>query len=158
MGKQKTDEAYAELMREYASSNEIADLQKLISLKGKRAIVAGGAGMGLGAAVSRRLASQGAEVAILDVDGVRAAEVATELTAAYGARALAVEGDLTTVAGVEAATGDVFAQFGTVDILVNSLGGGAVGDFLEQSFDDYHRILALNLLSPMYLIRRVATT
>jgi short chain dehydrogenase len=118
MGKQKTDEAYAELMREYASSNEIADLQKLISLKGKRAIVAGGAGMGLGAAVSRRLASQGAEVAILDVDGVRAAEVATELTAAYGARALAVEGDLTTVAGVGAATGDVFAQFGTVDILV----------------------------------------
>jgi S-adenosylhomocysteine hydrolase len=86
MGKQKTDEAYAELMREYASSNEIADLQKLISLKGKRAIVAGGAGMGLGAAVSRRLASQCAEVAILDVDGVRAAEVATELTAAYGNR------------------------------------------------------------------------
>jgi hypothetical protein len=35
MGKQKTDEAYAELMREYASSNEIADLQKLISLRKK---------------------------------------------------------------------------------------------------------------------------
>ncbi len=151
MGDQKTNEAYAELMSKHAPSGEISDLAQLISLKGKRAIVAGGAGLGLGAAVSRRLACQGAEVAILDVDGPRAAEVAAEITSAYGTRVLVVEGDLSTAAGVEAATTDVFAQFKTVDILVNSLGGGGSGDFLDQSLDDYHRILALNLLSPIYL-------
>lgn len=148
-------ETYGEMLREYRPSQTLSSTASLLSLAGKTAMVAGGAGPGLGAAISRRLAAQGADVVIVDIDHARGTALATEITDTYQVSTGMVEADLTSVPGVEAAVRQVAEQHGPIDISVNSLGGGGVGEFLRQSFGDDERIVLLNLLSPLYLVRAV---
>jgi NAD(P)-dependent dehydrogenase (short-subunit alcohol dehydrogenase family) len=92
-----------------------------VDLRGRSALVTGGAG-GLGAATVRRLVAVGARVAIFDRDGERAAKLAAEL----GERAAAVPGDVTDDGDVGVAV-EAARSLGTFSLLVNVAGGGVGG-------------------------------
>ncbi len=91
-----------------------------LELKGKRALVTGGS-RGIGKAVARALAREGADVALLARDRERLAATAAELSAAFGGRVVAVVADTGDDAQVERAVGEAAALLGgSIDILVNA--------------------------------------
>ncbi|MCX6585187.1 MAG: SDR family NAD(P)-dependent oxidoreductase [Acidobacteria bacterium] len=109
-------------------------------LTGQTAIVTGAAS-GIGAAIARRLAKAGATVAIADINGAAAAEVAATIPGA-----LAVAMDVTSTESVQAAVASVIAQTGRVHVLVNNAGiGGKAAPLWEQNIDDWHRCIAINM-------------
>jgi 2-hydroxycyclohexanecarboxyl-CoA dehydrogenase len=104
-------------------------------LEGRKALVTGGAG-GIGAATATRLAAEGAEVWVGDVDLVGAERVARE------AAGHAVELDVTDLDSVKAAV----AAIGTPDILVNNAGTDEFGFFVYTTPEQWQRLLAINLV------------
>ncbi len=90
-----------------------------------------GAGRGIGRATAERLASEGAAVAVLDVDGAAATEVARRLTDA-GVHALPLEADITDEAALRNAVERTTGEFGQIDVLVNNAARTAKGN-LEQT-------------------------
>src|ERR1051326_1611773 len=88
--------------------------------EGRVAIVTGAA-QGIGAAISRRLASEGAQVAVVDLTAERAQGTADEIVKAGGA-AHAFGADVSKTADVEAVVAAAVSEFGHVDILVNNAG------------------------------------
>jgi 2-hydroxycyclohexanecarboxyl-CoA dehydrogenase len=107
-------------------------------LEGRIALVTGGAG-GIGAATSRRLAAEGARVAVTDLDLDRAREVAGELDGA------AFELDVTSTQSIAAAVSGTEEQLGPVDILVNNAGYDEFSFFVKTDESMWDRILAVNL-------------
>jgi 2-hydroxycyclohexanecarboxyl-CoA dehydrogenase len=103
-------------------------------LEGRTALVTGGA-KGIGAAISRRLAAEGADVTIGDIDVEGAAEVAAEIGA--DSMRLDVTDDDSARAAVDAV--------GRLDILVNNAGMDEFGFFSETNPDQWGRIVAVNL-------------
>jgi len=88
-------------------------------LTGKVALITGGA-RGIGAAIARAMASQGARAALLDLDGAEAEKTA----AALSTPGMAVTCDVAKEAAVSGAVGTVIERFGRLDILVNNAGVG----------------------------------
>lgn len=99
------------------------------------AVVTGG-GNGIGAATARRLAAEGASVAVLDLEGDAAAGLAGSLPVDDGAAHLALAADLTDRDAVETAMAAVADRFGRIDTLVNVAGGGVLEQEFEQSEDE----------------------
>ncbi|RIY02563.1 SDR family oxidoreductase [Aureimonas flava] len=92
-----------------------------LGLDGRTALVLGGGG-GLGRAIARTLAREGARVAVADIDAGAADAAAAEIAAA-GGRALALQWDLAALDIVDQRVSQVEAELGSVDILVNITGG-----------------------------------
>ena len=96
-----------------------------------------GAGMGIGAAVARALATEGAAVAVVDRDAAAAEKVSAEITAA-GGRAIAVSGSVADAGDAERAVQAATQSFGGLDLLVNNAGVviyGEVPGYREQDWD-----------------------
>ena len=91
-------------------------------LDGKRALVVGGGGGGIGRAITRALTAAGAAVAIVDVDPDRAEESAAEAAAA-GIEAVALAGDVRSGADIDLFVADAARELGALDILVTVVGG-----------------------------------
>jgi 2-hydroxycyclohexanecarboxyl-CoA dehydrogenase len=108
-------------------------------LEGRKALVTGGAS-GIGAATSRRLAAEGAEVWIGDLNEEGAGEVAAEISGH------AVKLDVTDPESAKAA---VEAAGGTLDVLINNAGMDEFGFFGETTPDQWQRVLAVNLVGVM---------
>ncbi len=120
-----------------------------IDLKGRRAVVTGGA-QGIGRAVSERLLASGASVAIWDRDHALATAVAKEI----GAQAVAV--DVTDYAAVEQAVRDTAAKLGGIDLLVNNAGiAGPNGPVHEYPLDAWKAVIDLDLNGVFYCCRAV---
>ena len=106
----------------------------------RAALVTGGAS-GIGAATARRLAAEGARVAVADIDEVGAKEVADEVDG------LAVGLDVTDLAAVREAVPTIEADLGPLDVLVNNAGGDRFVFFVESTEEDWDHALLLNLRS-----------
>lgn len=112
-------------------------------LKGKIAVVTGG-GQGIGKAIARGLAREGARVVVGDIDGGNAKAVIKELEAA-GSESLAVEVDVSDESSVEMLREKSLQRFGRVDILVNNAGIYPVSSVLEMSEEQWDRVIDTNL-------------
>jgi 2-hydroxycyclohexanecarboxyl-CoA dehydrogenase len=103
-----------------------------------------GAASGIGLGIAQRLAHDGAEVAVLDLDEAEATAAAAKIRADGGA-AMAAAVDVADRASVEAAVAAVRERFGPVTILVNSAGREGFQPFLSISREAWEGILAVNL-------------
>lgn len=122
-------------------------------LTGKTALVTG-AGRGIGRAIATTLAGDGAQVAVLDVDGAAASRVRDEIEA-LGVKALALTADLTRRAQVERAVAETIQQFGQIDVLVNNAGWDKMQLFVESDEETWDRIIGINFKGLLYTCRAV---
>ena len=115
------------------------------SLAGRRAVVTGSGGA-LGSRICLALAAHGARIAGLDVAADSAAATADRLAAA-GATARYAAVDLLDFGRLEAEVAAIAADWGGIDILVNTAGGGLVRPFAELTLEEWNAQLARNLTS-----------
>jgi NADP-dependent 3-hydroxy acid dehydrogenase YdfG len=115
-------------------------------LKGTSVLVTG-ASSGIGAATVRRLALEGAAVALVARRGHRL----DELAATIGGRALVVEADVTDQAQAVAAVERTVAEFARLDILVNNAGIMLLGPAYDSPTGDWDRMISLNLQGSLYV-------
>jgi meso-butanediol dehydrogenase/(S,S)-butanediol dehydrogenase/diacetyl reductase len=95
-----------------------------------------GAGRGIGCATAERLASEGAALAILDRDGPAAEKAAQDLQRT-GARAIALEADITDPAAIGAALEATLAAFARIDVLVNNAARALKGNLAQTEPEDW---------------------
>jgi 3-oxoacyl-[acyl-carrier protein] reductase len=128
-------------------------LSDLVDLRGQRALVTGGGGVGLGQAICHRLAGQGASIAVFDVDEESASEVVEALRRRWNCEAAAVIGSVGSWAATRRAIADTVAALGGLDILVNNAGGvfgRQFGPFAAISRTSAASLIERNLLGTMY--------
>ncbi len=113
-------------------------------LTGKAALVTGGS-RSIGAAVARRLAKDGAAVAITYSASPEKAQRVVRDIEAGGGRAIAIRADAGDAEAVRAAVRKTVEGFGRLDILVNNAGIALGGPIEDISFDDYQRMIAVNV-------------
>lgn len=113
-----------------------------------------GAARGIGLAVARRFLDDGYGVALLDIDAPTLARTAESL--APRERVLAIECDVAKPLQVQAAIDRVGARFGRIDALVNNAGIALFKPLLETTFDEWARIIAVNLSGPFLCTQAAA--
>jgi NAD(P)-dependent dehydrogenase (short-subunit alcohol dehydrogenase family) len=123
-------------------------------LAGKVAIVTGAA-QGIGRACAARLASEGASVALCDVNGDACAEAAHAIEAA-GGKAISVSCDIAKGGDVDAALAATLEALGRVDILVNNAGVLDDAPFLDLPIEEFDRVLGVNLRGAFLMAQAVA--
>ena len=122
------------------------------TLRGRRAVVTGAAS-GIGAAISRRYALEGASVALVDRDADGVGRVADEVRA-VGSTAIAVSAHLVLAADLERAVEESVEGLGGIDVLVNCAGMGQRPKPIEETSDaEFDRIFSINVRSVFLMIR-----
>jgi NADP-dependent 3-hydroxy acid dehydrogenase YdfG len=106
-----------------------------------------GASSGIGAATARRLASAGAEVALV----ARRRDRLEELASMIGDGALVVEADVTDQEQASAGVERTIAELGRLDTLVNNAGVMLLGPALDSPTDEWDRMIALNVQGSLYV-------
>src|SRR5436305_2189818 len=119
--------------------------------EGKVAIVTGGA-QGIGAAIARRLANEGARVAVVDLTADRAQGTVDQIVK-DGGEAFAVGADVSKTADVQAAVAAVVEEFGRIDILVNNAGITRDNLLFKMTDEDWDAVIAVNLRSAFLMSR-----
>jgi 3-oxoacyl-[acyl-carrier protein] reductase len=114
------------------------------NLAGKRALVTGGS-RGIGAAIVRRLAREGADVALTYVSKRDDANETAKAARALGVRAIAIAADSADPKAVVAAVEQTVAEFGGIDILVNNAGVALLGPIDDFRLEDFDHTMAINL-------------
>jgi 3-oxoacyl-[acyl-carrier protein] reductase len=129
------------------------DLVRTKRFAGKVVIVTG-AGQGIGRAYAGAFATEGASVAVADIDGVAASQVAAEL-AELGAESLACSVDVADEESVKAMAEGCVARFGGIDILVNNAGlhMGQYNLCIDLPLEDWRRLFDVNLLGAVLCAR-----
>lgn len=122
-------------------------------LKGKTAIVTGGAG-GIGYAIAERLLSEGARVLIADIDAAKG-EKAVEALGQFG-KVRFVRADVGNKADVDSLVAETIKAFGSVDVLANNAGIVHGADFLDIAEEDFDRVLRINLKGAFLVGQAVA--
>jgi 3-oxoacyl-[acyl-carrier protein] reductase len=115
-----------------------------ISLTGKVALVTGGS-RSIGAAIAKRLAADGAAVAITYSASPQKAEEVVQTINANGGRAIAIQADAGDPEAVRKAVHQTTETFGGIDILVNNAGIALGGPIDQIDFRDYERMIAVNV-------------
>jgi glucose 1-dehydrogenase len=117
----------------------------MTGLEGKRILVTGGA-QGIGRAIARRFAAEGARVAVNDVKPGPMLDETLHLLAPVAAGAHAgVTADIADEAAVERMMADVVARFGGLDVLINNAGIQIEAPSDTMTLDQFERVLAVNL-------------
>jgi len=113
-------------------------------LEGKIALITGGS-RGIGAAIAKRLAADGANVAITYTKGVDAAASVVKEIERAGRKAIAIQADAADADAVKAAVEKTVATFGRLDVLVNNAGTAIPKTFEESTLEEMDRMIAINL-------------
>src|SRR5271170_2937364 len=113
-------------------------------LDGKIALVTGGS-RGIGAAIAKRLAADGANVAITYTKGADAAASVVKEIEHAGGKAIAIQADAADANAVKAAVEKTFATFGRLDVLVNNAGTAIPKPFEEATLEEMDRVLDINV-------------
>jgi 3-oxoacyl-[acyl-carrier protein] reductase len=113
-------------------------------LEGKTALVTGGS-RGIGAAIAKRLAADGARVAITYTRGADAAASVVKSIEGAGGKAIAIQADATDAAAVGAAIRKTVASLGRLDVLVNNAGTAIPKKFEESTLEELDRVIDLNI-------------
>ena len=120
----------------------------MANLTGKVALVTG-ASRGIGAAIAKRLAADGASVAITYTKGADAAAAVVKAIEGAGGKAIAIQADAVKVEAVNAAVEKTVATFGRLDILVNNAGTAIPNKFEDATMEEIDRVIDLNVRGPM---------
>jgi 3-oxoacyl-[acyl-carrier protein] reductase len=125
---------------------ETIDGRKTMStkLEGKTAIITGGS-RGIGAAIAKRLAADGANIAITYTKDANAASSVVKEIERGGRKAIAIQADATNAGAVAAAVEKTVATFGELDILVNNAGTAIPKKFEEATLEELDHMIALNI-------------
>jgi len=122
------------------------------TLEGKIALITGGS-RGIGAAIAKRLAADGANVAITYTKGADAAAAVVEEIERAGRKAIAIQADATDADAVEAAVEKTVATFGRLDVLVNNAGTAIPKRFEETTLDELDRLIDVNVRGTLVATR-----
>jgi 3-oxoacyl-[acyl-carrier protein] reductase len=113
-------------------------------LENKTAFVTGGS-RGIGAAIARRLAADGARVAITYSKGAEAAASVVRSIESAGGKAIAIQADATDAAAVKAAIEKTVASLGKLDVLINNAGTAIPKKFEETTLEELDRVIDINV-------------
>jgi 3-oxoacyl-[acyl-carrier protein] reductase len=116
----------------------------MTKLSGKTALVTG-ASRGIGAAIAKRLAADGATVAITYTKGADAAAKVVKEIETAGGKAIAIQADAADAKAVSAAVEQTVSTFGNLDILVNNAGTAIPKPFEEATLEEMDRVIDINL-------------
>src|SRR6202022_767092 len=114
------------------------------NLEGKVALITGGS-RGIGAAIAKRLAAEGANVAITYTKGSDAAALVVKEIERAGRKAIAIQADAGDADAVEAAVEKTVATFGRLDVLVNNAGSAVPKRFEETTLEELDRLISINV-------------
>ncbi len=124
------------------------------ALDGQVAVVTGG-GRGIGKAIALRLASEGADIAVIDIDGDTATTTAREVLQ-LSRRSTVKVADVSDFRAIRVAVTEVVAELGRIDVLINNAGIEKRAPFLEIEPRDWQRQLDVNLSGTFYCTQAVA--
>src|ERR1700692_4727970 len=127
---------------EHMSNSRRTTMSK--KLEGKIALITGGS-RGIGAAIAKRLAANGANVAITYTKGADAAASVVKEIERAGRKAIAIQADATDAGAVEAAVEKVVETFGRLDVLVNNAGTAIPKRFEETTLAELDRVIDINV-------------
>jgi len=132
------------------------DTSKFFDLKGKTAIVTGGAN-GIGKASCKILAAYGAQVVVSDYN-LEAAQQAAQEIVADGGKAMAIDCDVTKDEALVHLVDKTIAAYGQIHILVNNVGGGGAGREIPSQIDvsQFKKVFEMNVFSMWRLCQLVA--
>lgn len=119
-----------------------------------RTAVVTGAASGIGLAVCRRLAGDGARVALFDRDAEAAQRAADEIRAT-GGHALHAGVDVTDRAAIDVALDKVRSEFGPIEIMVTSAGIDGHAPFVEMTIEEWDRVIQVNLTGTFHCLQPV---
>jgi meso-butanediol dehydrogenase/(S,S)-butanediol dehydrogenase/diacetyl reductase len=122
-------------------------------LNGKLAIVTG-AGQGIGKAVALRLAREGADVVIADIN-TQSADQTTEEIRSLNRRALSCSVDVAKLSEIQSMVDRAAAEFGQIDILVNAAGVAQTGLFVDLTEQQWDRVIDTNLKGTTFCVQAV---
>ncbi|MCK0196202.1 SDR family oxidoreductase [Ancylobacter sp. 6x-1] len=125
----------------------------MYGLDGRIALVTGGA-VGIGRRIATRLAEEGCDVAVLDVDAAGAQETA-EMIRALGRRALALSADIGEEDAMGAAAAQIASALGAVDIVSNNAAIVRVGPVLDMDMAEWRRVFRINTEGAVNVARAV---
>ena len=129
------------------------DLREVVlELDGRVAVVTGGS-RGIGKAIARRLAEEGADVVLSARNEANLAAAAAGISSATGRRVASVAADLSTLAGCETLHREAMARFDHVDILINCAGATKSGPFLELADETWQEGFNLKFFGAVRLSR-----
>ena len=114
------------------------------SLEGKVALVTG-ASRGIGSAVARRLAGEGADIAITYATDSKGADAVVKAIQEIGRRVISVQADATDAGATVAAVEQTAKTFGRIDVLVNNAGTAIPKPFMETTVEEIDRMFAINV-------------
>ncbi len=114
------------------------------NLEGKIALITGGS-RGIGAAIAKRLAADGANVAITYTKGADAAASVVKEIERAGGKAIAIQADAADADAVKAAVEKTVATFGRLDVLVNNAGTAIPKTFEETTLEEMDRVIDINV-------------
>jgi 3-oxoacyl-[acyl-carrier protein] reductase len=114
------------------------------SLKGKVALVTGGS-RGIGAAIAKRLAADGASVAITYAKDASSAFVVVKAIEAAGGKAVAIQADAAAPEAVQAAVEKAVTALGKLDVLVNNAGTAIPKPFVATTLEEMDHVINLNI-------------
>lgn len=120
-----------------------------------RVAVVTGSGAGIGAGIAECFAQAGASVVVFDIDGAAASRMKEDIEKEFGGRCLAIQGDVSSEADVQAAVAGAVETFGTIDILVNNAGIDVASRVPEMSAAEWDRVLAVNLKGAFHFCKHV---